>query len=524
MGTTLANLHILGGDAKQIGGLMPGAAVGSWSAGCVSVFAPDLAPGLVDKRARALSGAVPQPILSVWLFDSDAVGFSIFQGGKRIASHIHNPDGYGALGNIPLFCRTWGLPEEDVLRLRAVWKKGGAEAQLELTACLLGLPLACDSETLPERAFVRETEPVDRWIRERPVPPWIKNQAKATLIQEIPRFRFHPISASAIPYYAHVEPYEEPYTGDRYHLWSAQADGTIRKIWSAEGQVRLFASASRAIGVDAKSGDVLFDTAGQLYECSLPGYLELLEDGTILQRTDSAEQKAWLACLSPEGERMWQISYDSACCQGLAQNGTELLMGKHTKGGMVLAGLDLRTGQERGQYSGLTGSALCQAAWGNSAWWIAYDRYVPLEGTENRRVDYRLVKLDRDLNVLAETALPAYPQTIFFSPGGRYGYVFFFEDQVLILNGTDLSIQNTLRERMFCMPLGFDGAAAEPRFWLLRGNSTVEAWDGELKKPVSRHRLKGACVGWHRDGAGQLCVSTWDEKKNLFRVFRLTGA
>lgn len=67
VGMTLANLHILGGDPDQIRSLMPQSAVGIWSSGCVSVFAPDLQPPTADRQARALSRKIPQCVLSVCL-------------------------------------------------------------------------------------------------------------------------------------------------------------------------------------------------------------------------------------------------------------------------------------------------------------------------------------------------------------------------------------------------------------------------------------------------------------------------
>ena len=55
MGTTLASLHIRGGDLEQIRGWMPDAAVGRWARDCVSVFHKSLLPGTADKKARVLS-------------------------------------------------------------------------------------------------------------------------------------------------------------------------------------------------------------------------------------------------------------------------------------------------------------------------------------------------------------------------------------------------------------------------------------------------------------------------------------
>ena len=99
--------------------------------------------------------------------------------------------------------------------------------------------------------------------------------------------------------------------------------------------------------------------------------------------------------------------------------------------------------------------------------------------------------------------------------------MFFFEDRVLALDTEELTVRGELRDRAQRMPLGFDGGDAGPRLWLLRENSTAEAWDAGVTKPVSWHRLKGQYVGCHRDGEGRLCVSSWDEKKKIFRIYRL---
>lgn len=94
-------------------------------------------------------------------------------------------------------------------------------------------------------------------------------------------------------------------------------------------------------------------------------------------------------------------------------------------------------------------------------------------------------------------------------------------DRPIFLNYLE-NLQRTLEDKSFLAPLGFDTRGTENRLWLLRGNSTVEAWDEALTAPVSRHRLKGRVTGQHKDGQGRLCVTTWDERKNVFRVFRLT--
>ena len=422
----------------------------------------------------------------------------------------------------PLLKRGMMIKVPDIPRLRAVWRKGNAEDQLELTACLLGLPLAYDSEDLPEQHCCRETEPVDRWIRERPMPPRIRNQAKAELIQEIPMFRYQRSCGDSSSYYVSAERCGERHLYGRCHLWEVQADGTIREIWTAEGDPQIYTSAKRIVAADTHTGEIQYDASGRLSGRCLPGCLELLEDGKVLQQTFLEENKTYLVCFSPEGECLWQKIYEPACCTPLAQNGREILMRENTKESVDLVRLDLATGREVGRRGGLVGMSIYQTAWNGGAWWIVHDGYFPRVDEEERQISKQLIKLDQALEMRSQISLPMYSQSLFFSPDGNNGYVFSFEKQVMVLDTENLTVRNVLQDRSFLMPLAFDKRADGPCFWLLRGNSTVEAWDAALRKPLSRHRLKGSYVGCHRDGEGRLCVAAWDEKKELFRVFRLT--
>lgn len=523
MGMTLANLHILGGDPDQIRSLMPQAAVGVWSSGCVSVFAPDLQPPTADRQARALSRKIPQCVLSVWLFDEDAAGFSIFRSGKREAAHILDPDGYSNLGNIPLFCRLWGLPEEDVPRLRAVWKKGGAEEQLYLTGCLLGLPLCHDSQMLPRQSCRRDTAPVDQWIRERPAPPRIRNQARAELIQEIPGFRYHATGTFTAPFYVSVDPYDDPYAYDGCHLWKAQEDGTVREIWGADEDEMVYASSKRAVCVEPHTRRVLYDSAGQLSGiCALSGDVQLMERGEILQERTLEKSAFALECLGPDGTLLWSRKMDPACDRVLSWNDRELLLQQRTREQMHLIRLDLADGRETGRADDLVGTDVHKALWDHGAWWITHNGFLMKDGTRSRERRDVLTKLDEKMRTAARLPLPSWAQELCFSPDRKRLYVFFFESQVWVLEGESLVLERTLEDKSFLAPLGFDTRGTEHRLWLLRGNSTVEAWDEALTAPVSRHRLKGRVTGQHKDGQGRLCVTTWDERKNVFRVFRLT--
>ena len=521
MGTTLASLHVRGGDLEQIRGWMPDAAVGRWARDCVSVFHKSLLPGTADKKARALSREIPQPVLSAWLFDGDAVGISIFQRGKTVMSHICNPVGFSRMGNIPLFCTVWGLPEEDVLRLRGIWKKGSGEEQLDLTAALLGLPLCFDAELLPDTLCERDPAYVDHWIRERPDPPRIKNQAKAELIQELPNFRFQNNRLVQSPFYVSVDPWDNPYAHDRHHIWRVCSDGTVGEVWSSDVMLQFFPAANRILCVDFYEKTVEYDSAGLLprgWPVRGCGLL-ILEDGKILQTEGPDAEECMVVCCAPEGTELWRKTGLSGQGRIFAHNGQELIWinGPSTE---QMIRIDLADGHEIDRITCPPGVNVYFKIWDRGAWWIAHDEMRREKG-HWRNEGCRLVRLDRDLNPQAKVTLPSFPQDIVFSPDGELVYVFLYQEQVLAMDTEDLAVRHVLCSKDFLAPLGFDNRGTGPRFWLQREGSTVEAWDPQLGTALSRHRLKGEIAGCHRDGDDSVCVSTWDRRKCIFRIYRL---
>ncbi|MGM9520860.1 MAG: YncE family protein [Oscillospiraceae bacterium] len=524
MGTTLANLHILNGNLEQIKTWIPDAAIGQWSHHCVSVFSAGFLPELTDKKARTLSKQIPQPVLSAWLFDSDAVGISVFQHGKTVAAHIFNPDGYSKMGNIPLFCAVWNLPEEDIPRLRTVWRKGSAEEQLDLTAALLGLPLYHDAMELPDKQYERDTASVDRWIKERPAPPKIKNQAKAELIQELSKFRCYGMGSFRCPFYVSVDPFDDEYAYDRYHLWKAAPDGTVGEIWSDTKHPRFFVSDDRIICVDFRRRTAAYDSSG-LLPCGHPlsDDLLMLEDGKTLQSEYSDDRQYSLLCCAPNGAELWRKSALTTPQERVfAWNGREMILARNTKERSLLARIDLADGHEIEVLDRPVGLNAYQKQWHNGAWWITHDGQRLEHGCWTGRGNYQLTKLDEHLRKISEAALPSYTQDIFFSPDGKIVYVFLYQNQVMVIDAERLTVEHILKDKAYLTHLGFDDKHPEPWFWLQRDGSTVEAWDSLLTKPLSRHRLKGEIVGCHRGQNRALCVSTWDKRKNIFRVYRLT--
>lgn len=189
MGTSLASIHILDGDKSQIDGMLPKAVIGQWSDRFLSVYSEDFneISKSTERLAKSLSKKMPQPVLLAWIFDSDDVGFHVYQDGKKIVEHIAivHAGNYFKMGNVPLFCEILGLPSEDKKRLRVVWKKANAEEKLFLTASLLGVPLGYDSKYLPDKFIMRDSDVVDKWISEHPAPPKVNNATKAEIMQEM---------------------------------------------------------------------------------------------------------------------------------------------------------------------------------------------------------------------------------------------------------------------------------------------------------------------------------------------------
>lgn len=506
MGTTLANLHIFNGSIDEVKKILSGCTVGCWSESAVSVFSVRLSPELVDKEARQISKKLGGTVLSAWIFDSDAVGISLFRDGKAVTSHVWGAIGSSKMGNITLFCETLGLPSDDVPRLRAVWKKGSAEEQLWLTGALLGLPLYNDEAAMPDGQCRRDEALVDKWISERPAPQRIRNSARAVLIQEVPQFRLHGTGNFRYDYYVSADPWDDAGSRERSHVWGAQPDGTVGELWSSEKHLMLYGAGDRLVCVDFLSKAVEFDSARLLAEgYHVNGWLYFLSDGRTLQ----AEYEGNIvSCCAPDGSELWRRELNSM--RFFSENGQELLL----EGQDSLLRISLENGQLIREHSRFLGINTYQKLWHNGAWWVTDDGIIPETG---ERRGFRLMKLDSELNVTAEASLPLYTQSMSFSPDGQLVYVFIYKEQVLALDAETLELRGTLRDKAYLSPLGFDGGL----LWLQRDGSTAEAWDLGLSKTRSRHRLKGEIAGCHRSEDGRLCAATWDERRSIFRVYRL---
>ena len=512
MGTTLANLHVLGGDEQQIREMFPAAVVGRWGE-FVSVYCEEFEPVVSEKKARALSKKQSQPVLSAWIFDSDAVGFTVYQNGKTVAAHILDPDGNNKMGNIALFCEALGLPAEDVPRLRFIWKKGDAEEQMELTSLLLTAPLYHDFEIIPDKQYMRDTETVDKWIAERPAPPKIKSETKAVLLQELPDFRWYYSSYIALP---RVEPHDA-----RYQFWTPDEDGTIRPSWSSDENLRFFVLKDRLIGVS--NGSVAYDSAGLLsvgYNTNGDGFQHFLPDGGFLRhiyQKNGAESIYIYTRFAPDGSEMWKKNEKISTGTVLGCENGEIILLTYEDKTEWLERIDDMTGVVLERVRCPFGQVWSKA-YNKGFWWVAADGGRVFKDGKWESKGSKLIKLDDKLNLVAEISLPTFPPELFFSPDGTQIYVFLYRNQILVVNTETLAVENVLKDKSYLGPLCFDRAG---RFWLQRDNSTVEAWNASLSKALSRHKLKGEIMRHHKDGRGALCVVAWRRKEKTLRVYKM---
>ena len=534
MGTTFANLHVLDGDEQQIRTIFPKAEIGSWSVRFVSVFSEDVTLEICEGKARTLSKKLMTTVLFAWIFDSDAVGIGVYQNGKMLAQHILNPDGYDKMGNLNLFCKALEVPDEDISRLRILWKKGDAEEQLYLTSELLGVPLCHDNRMLPEKQYVRDIRIIDEWIAGRPALPKIKSETKAEVLQELPKFHLN--SCHGDTWYSSVELswydsfklygqniYSED---DKYQLWKTNPDGTICPVWSAVADWPKFYVSEDNRLIILVNNTVAYDSSERLpigYEIKYNAHLFLLSGGGILKyskdiKFDMTYSVIYTRCAA-DGTELWKKKSKYFETPMIAHGGGEIIIPcEPDKNGKVwVYRVDDLTGEVIEKIPYPIEKNIRAKTYNNRFWYITHDS---IRRGRDEIINYEqvLTKYDNELRPVAAVNLPDFTQNFFFSPDNSLLYIFFFKKQVMVVNAETLAIKNVLEDKSFLMPRCFDN---EGRFWLQRDNSTIEAWDAGLTKTISRHKLKGQIVGCKMDENNNLCVAAWQKKEDIFRIYKL---
>jgi len=508
MGTTLFNIHVLDGDEQQIRALLPDEIVGCWSERFISIYARESDYDFGTTDAKSLSEKISQPILHVGIFDSDTVGFTIYQAGKTIVQHVKGmEERFDKMGNIPLFCETLELSDGDKQRFQKIWKKGDAEEQLWLTGLILGVPLDNDYRYPPDQKQLREIEKVDEWIAERPEPVQIKSQTEAILLQELSDFRFETHNGSGE--YCSATPLDvgwNTYDYDKLTFWKVCEDGTLMPNFEVTEFLDFRSSGNRILGLDG--GTVHFDSAGLLPKGYEMGFaFRILPDGGFLRETVGTQ----IRCAS-DGTVLWERSKQDMINYFITIN-DEIVFTSISGRTTWMERIDGLTGEMIEKRESVVGFNAQKTTLHNRFLWVAHD-----DRNENTRIGYALTKLDEKLQVVGKLQLPSFVQEVFHSPNGRYIYVFLFKDQVMVVDAETLVVTHTLVDKSFLAPHLFDSTG---HFWIQRENSTFEAWDATLNKTLSRHNLKGTINGSHKDAQGNVCVATNAEMDNVFRIYKM---
>ena len=548
MGTKLGNLHVRGASVEEVSALLPGALVGQWAEGFVSVYHEDFQWGTVEREGKTLSRKLPGTVvLAAALFDDDVVSFELFQAGKRLTAHLLNPyEDRNVLGKPGVLCEVLGLPAEDEKRLKVLWKKGDACEQLELTGALLGLPLWADAECPPEERTVRDAAKVDAWIAEHPDPPKIKNVTRAELLQEEGGLgwphgskdwggsgRIHFTKATETGWclndgwiYRYTP--EGPLERETRARWPVEED-LSPESWNLVGEVQCYGIAPgrvlgcrqlyETMGPGSWAGAgvrILWDSAGQL---SLPLDIEgaqriwSLPDGGIgalfmVWNEKRGGNDRFLRQYAPDGRLLTQKKLP----EGNSEQWIWLEDGFFAfgnKGGMVFLDWD---GEEQSCWEEAPGFYCC-AIEGDLL-------FLEKEGD-----GARLKRLDRTGKELARSpklSMSLYSRYSAYSArvaqDGKRVYLSAYQAGLYLLDGETLSLLWSQSRKDYVNYLETDGAG---RTWVQVDDSTLEAYDQSWNL-VSRHRLKGWIFNTGLDRSGRLLAYTHQYNKSILRVYRIS--
>lgn len=576
MGTSVSNLQFLGVPEEAVQAALPRALVGKWSERFVTAC-PDMAFQVLERKASFLSRKLACTVLSVSMFDGDALSLVLFREGKRLTRHAVNPEtGESVAGNPKVFCAGLGLPEELAPKLKRLF----ADCQMQeekvgILQNLLGAPLFLrygDEEDgyLPEKPVRADSGPLEEWAREHPEPPKIKNQCKAELIQEIPDLFFHgDIDGQVflLRPLAIADEEEASWGGKAGEIIGVENSGGKLAYPLPDGHLKLTQLEDPPISQALE--DYLFDGKSVSFDhfsyAFLDGRLVIAADfflerdyqsyspyQTVLLHDTAGILPCYLPltlegrpiiahqfCLLPDGGFLAAIAppFDDSCPPVRMGEPALICYGPDGTQKWVFWGTDQiiqvmedrictaarkqfdRPGDGKLFVLNMDGTLAAQcpipySPYGTPAYVLGGILYI-LETLDYQK-DALLHRLTPDLRPDGEVLVP-YMSSLALSPDGALLYAAGYESGLRVIDANSLNILRDLPKKA-----GFYDAVADDRnrLWAFSG-AYAECYTLELEL-ISRHRLKGDVCQVYRNEAGQVCAITFQHSKYITRVYRFS--
>ena len=155
MGSKFCNINIQGVPLETVRAAAPECQAFSCAPNWVTLVSPRFQWGCTQRYAKALSEAVPAPVLSTEYFDDDYVEFAVYREGQLAARHVPvtYEDLRRACGRTGAFMTAFGLSFADTPLLKKVFALRGCEESVLLMESLLGCPIfGIDAENPPSEA------------------------------------------------------------------------------------------------------------------------------------------------------------------------------------------------------------------------------------------------------------------------------------------------------------------------------------------------------------------------------------
>lgn len=557
MGTTVSSLQILGVPEEAVRDALPHALVGQWSARFVTACLDDLFFQQLDRKAGALSKKLACTVLSVSMFDGDALTLSVYRNGKFLTQHVVNPEsGENIAGNPKLFCTALGIPEELAPKLKRLFVACEMqEEKLDIFQALLGAPLFLrygdEKGLLPEKPVEADSGPLEKWVGEHPEPPKIKNQCKAELTQEISDRVFSVNDGGDAWIAKRVNRTDEEearlfgckvgdVVGETLDVFWVRVlpDGQLDLIplpptwngaFSCMGDRLVTAQNCILQSVPSKHQTVMIHDSAGILPCPIPlivgkfpatiYQLRLLSDGgfvvAIQRGCDELRPsvRLWndlLACYGPDGVQRWTVPDAIRFCAEI--DGTVYVEAYREERRLPsLLALDM-DGTVMHQ------CALPNYSHGSEVYFLNGIPYI-LESVDRQTEDL-LCRLTPDLRPNGEVPVPDMPAQLSYlclSPDNTLLYAVGYESSLRVIDAQTLSVIRDLPKKCRFRAAATD---SQNRLWVGTG-SYAECYTPSLEL-VSRHRLKGEVTNLYRNEAGQVCAATFQEKTYMIRVYRFT--